>query len=63
MLLIIWKQNSVQVEFHYKSGDTVMIYDPVTGEITNSELLDDELDLMLNNLIGRLLQRISIRPF
>ena len=29
---------------HYKSGDTVMIYDPVTGEITNSELLDDELD-------------------
>lgn len=21
-----------------------MIYDPVTGEITNSELLDDELD-------------------
>lgn len=29
---------------HYKLGDTVMIYDPVTGEITNSELLDDELD-------------------
>lgn len=29
---------------HYKSGDMVMIYDPVTGEITNSELLDDELD-------------------
>lgn len=29
---------------HYKSGDTVTIYDPVTGEITNSELLDDELD-------------------
>lgn len=29
---------------HYKSGDTVMIYDPVTGEIINSELLDDELD-------------------
>ena len=29
---------------HYKSGDTVTTYDPVTGEITNSELLDDELD-------------------
>ena len=29
---------------HYKKGDTVTIYDPVTGEITNSELLDDELD-------------------
>lgn len=29
---------------HYKLGDTVMIYDSVTGEITNSELLDDELD-------------------
>ncbi len=29
---------------HYKSGDTVVIYDPVTGEITNSELLNDELD-------------------
>lgn len=29
---------------HYKEGDTVMIYDPLTGEIMNSELLDDELD-------------------
>ena len=29
---------------HYRPGDTVTIYDPVTGEITNSELLDDELD-------------------
>ncbi len=29
---------------HYKKGDTVTIYDPVTGEVTNSELLDDELD-------------------
>jgi len=28
---------------HYKSGDTVTIYDPVTGDITNSELLDDEI--------------------
>lgn len=29
---------------HYKPGDTVILYDPVTGEITNSELVDDELD-------------------
>ncbi len=29
---------------HYKEGDTVVLYDPVTGEITNSELLEDELD-------------------
>lgn len=34
---------------HYKSGDTVTIYDPVTGEITNSELLDDELDFEIEN--------------
>ncbi len=29
---------------HYKEGDIVVLYDPVTGEITNSELLEDELD-------------------
>lgn len=29
---------------HYKSGDSITIYDPVTGELINSELLDDELD-------------------
>jgi type I restriction enzyme R subunit len=29
---------------HYKKGDTVVQYDPVTGEVTNSELLEDELD-------------------
>lgn len=29
---------------HYKKGDSVARYDAVTGEITNSELLDDELD-------------------
>jgi type I restriction enzyme R subunit len=29
---------------HYQKGDTVTVYDPITGEITNSELLDDELD-------------------
>ena len=34
---------------HYKSGDTVTVYDPVTGEITNSELLNDELDFDVEN--------------
>ena len=29
---------------HYKKGDTVVLYDPVTGEVLNSELLEDELD-------------------
>lgn len=29
---------------HYKQGENVTTYDPVTGEITNSELLEDELD-------------------
>lgn len=29
---------------HYKKGDIVIRYDSITGEITNSELLDDELD-------------------
>ena len=29
---------------HYNKGDTVVRYDPVTGEVTNSELLEDELD-------------------
>lgn len=29
---------------HYKIGETVMTYDPITGEITNSELVNDELD-------------------
>lgn len=29
---------------HYKKGDTVVRYDPVTSEVTNSELLEDELD-------------------
>ena len=34
---------------HYKEGDTVTIYDPVTGEITNSELLSDELDFDIDS--------------
>ena len=34
---------------HYKPGDTVALCDPVTGEITNKELLDDELDFEIEN--------------
>lgn len=33
-----------QEGIHYKKGDTVTVYDTVTGESTNSELLNDELD-------------------
>ncbi len=29
---------------HYKKGDPIVTYDPVTGEVSNSELLEDELD-------------------
>lgn len=34
---------------HYKSGDTVTVYDPITGEVTNSELLNDELDFEIES--------------
>lgn len=34
---------------HYKSGDTITLYDPVTREIKNSELLEDELDFDIEN--------------
>lgn len=34
---------------HYKPGDTLALYDPVSGEITNSELLDDELDFEVDD--------------
>lgn len=34
---------------HYKSGDEVTIYDPVTGELMNSELLEDELDFEIES--------------
>lgn len=34
---------------HYHKGDIVTKYDPVTEEITNSELLDDELDFEIEN--------------
>jgi len=42
---------------HYKSGDTVAIYDPVTGEITNSELLDDELNFDVDQFNRKVITR------
>lgn len=44
---------------HYKLGDTVVVYDPVTGEVTNSELLDDELDFDVEQFN----RRVITRPF
>ena len=38
---------------HYRPGDRVAMYDPVTGEITNSELLDDELDFEVDDFNKR----------
>lgn len=29
---------------HYKDGDMITVYDPITGEITNAELINDELN-------------------
>ena len=34
---------------HYKAGDSITVYDPVTGEITNGELLEDELDFDIDH--------------
>lgn len=44
---------------HYQSGDTVTLYDPVTGEITNSELLNDEL----NFDVEQFNKKVITRPF
>lgn len=44
---------------HYQSGDTVTVYDPVTGEITNSELLNDEL----NFDVEQFNKKVITRPF
>lgn len=44
---------------HYGQGDTVLIYDPVTGELTNSELVDDELDFDVEQFN----RQVITRPF
>lgn len=48
-----------QKGIHYKPGDTVAVYDPVTGEITNSELLNDEL----NFDVEQFNKKVVTRPF
>lgn len=42
---------------HYKSGDIVTLYDPVSGEITNSELIDDELDFDIEQFNRQVISR------
>ena len=42
---------------HYQSGDTVTVYDPVTGEITNSELLNDELNFDVEQFNKKVITR------
>lgn len=42
---------------HYKAGDTVTIYDPISGEITNSELLNDELDFDVDQFNRQVISR------
>jgi len=42
---------------HYTAGETVAVYDPVTGEITNSELLDDELNFDIDQFNRQVITR------
>lgn len=44
---------------HYQSGDMVTVYDPNTGELVNSELLDDEL----NFDVEQFNRQVITRPF
>jgi type I restriction enzyme R subunit len=39
----------------YEKGDTVVVYDPVTGEITNSDELEDELKFDLESFNRRVI--------
>ena len=40
---------------HYKTGDTVLLFDPVTHELTNSEELADELDFEIEDFNRRII--------
>lgn len=44
---------------HYKPGETVTVYDPNTGELVNSELLEDELDFDVEQFN----RQVITRPF
>lgn len=40
---------------HYNKGETVAIYDPVTGEITNSDEIEDELNFEIESFNRRVI--------
>jgi len=40
---------------HYQAGETIAIYDPVTGEITNSDELEDELSFDIESFNRRVI--------
>ena len=42
---------------HYLPGQTVTIFDPVTGEITNSEMLEDELNFYVEQFNRQVITR------
>ena len=42
---------------HYTPGETVTIFDPVTGEITNSEMLEDELNFDVEHFNRQVITR------
>ena len=42
---------------HYKKGERVQIYDPVTGDIVNSEELNDELDFDIDQFNRQVITR------
>ena len=44
---------------HYKKGEKIQIYDPITGEIVNSEKLNDELDFEIDQFN----RQVITRPF
>lgn len=44
---------------HISSGETVTIYDPITGEIINGEMLEDELDFDVEQFN----RQVITRPF
>ncbi len=44
---------------HYKKGESVAVYDPVTGEITNVDELEDELDFDIESFN----KRVITEPF
>lgn len=44
---------------HYDKGESVAIYDPVTGEITNSDELEDELNFDIESFN----RRVITKPF